>query len=223
MDIQDIFSKQPHQNNDTVQDFDSIKLYLENPESFFTRFINSLNTSAQIETVSISGAVHIGENTIIKPYTVIEGPVFIGDNVTIGPHVYIRPYSVLADNTVVGNGSELKHVWVGANSKIASLCFVGDSVIGQKAHVGSGTITTNRRFDQSPVSVYDNSIIAEKIGVLLGDFSRLGGACATAPGTIIGQKTWVTTGCVVSHDIEAKQFVTMTQAGLKKRLNRYYE
>ncbi|MDR0858207.1 MAG: hypothetical protein LBN97_04165 [Oscillospiraceae bacterium] len=127
----------------------------------------------------------------------VRGPVYIGRGVELAPGAYIRPYSVILDNCVIGHGSEIKAAVLFPGAKVGSLCFVGDSVLGRGARIGSGTITANRRFDQGNVIVRgaakDENVNSGRdyLGALLGDYARLGANCTTLPGTQIGSYTWV--------------------------------
>lgn len=100
------------------------------------------------EFVSISGNYSIGEGTKIGANVTIIGPVIIGKNVEIQAGALIRPNTIIGDNCVVGHGSEIKHAILQNKSKVASLDFVGDSILGKSTRIGSGCILANRRFDQ---------------------------------------------------------------------------
>ena len=97
---------------------------------------------------ALYGNYHIGEGTVIYNGVTVIGPVYIGKNCEILPGAVIRPYTILADGCSVGHGSELKRSVLFGGAKVASLAFVGDSVLGASARIGSGVITANRRFDQ---------------------------------------------------------------------------
>lgn len=162
--------------------------------------------------VSLSGNYIIGKNTKISDFVVIEGPVLIGDNVNIMPGAYIRPYSIIGDNCVIGHGSEIKHAIIMDNAKVASNTFVGDSIIGYKTRVGSGTIIANRRFDQGNVILKNgNEVIDLKtdfFGSVIGDKTRLGSNVTTYPGTFIGANTWIYPNTVVKGFIESLKRVS---------------
>lgn len=148
------------------------------------------------ENVTFIGNYFIGKGTKIYPGATIEGPVYIGENVKVMPGSYVRPGTIVGDKCVVGFNSEIKNTIMQNGSKVASLAFVGDSVLGRSARIGSGVITANRRFDQQNIKIkQDND---EKIdtgsdffGLIIGDYSRIGANSVTSPGTIIGSYTWV--------------------------------
>lgn len=144
---------------------------------------------------SMTNTKLIGKNCIIGENVVIEDHVIIKDNVKIGANAYIRAYSIIGDNCVIGHGSEIKHTIMFPGSKVGSLCFVGDSIIGEKSRIGSGTIISNRRFDQKEVGVKINGtyyhLKSNFFGCVLGDSSRIGANCVTYPGTHIGSFSWI--------------------------------
>jgi bifunctional UDP-N-acetylglucosamine pyrophosphorylase/glucosamine-1-phosphate N-acetyltransferase len=155
-----------------------------------------LNPSrAPDDGVRVYGACHIGEGTAIYNGATIIGPVYIGKNCEIMPGATIRPYSIIGDGCKIGSGSELKRAVLFGGAKVASLAFVGDSVLGASARIGSGTITANRRFDQAAISVKldgeRHDLGSAFFGLILGDSSRLGANCVSQPGTHIGPYTWV--------------------------------
>jgi bifunctional UDP-N-acetylglucosamine pyrophosphorylase/glucosamine-1-phosphate N-acetyltransferase len=148
------------------------------------------------EFVSIQGNYIIGEGTQIHSNVSIEGPVIIGKNVTIQSGALIRPGCVIGDNCVIGHGAEIKHSIIQNKAKVQSLTFAGDSIIGKSTRVGSGTILSNRRFDQKNITIKNSQ--GEKVdvgtdffGAIVGDNSRLGANCTTLPGSFIGAYTWI--------------------------------
>ncbi|MDR2665042.1 MAG: hypothetical protein LBC21_02045 [Oscillospiraceae bacterium] len=161
--------------------------------------------------VSVYGSCHIGEGTVIYNGVTIIGPVYIGNNCEIMPCATIRPYSIIGDGCKIGSGSELKRAVLYGGAKVASLAFVGDSVLGASARVGSGVITANRRFDQAVVSVRLNGerrdLGSDFFGLILGDSSRLGANCVSQPGTHIGPYTWVMPMTYVRGAIEREKRV----------------
>lgn len=141
------------------------------------------------------GNYYIGQGTVIYNDVTIIGPVYIGENVEVMPGAIIRPNTIISNKCSIGHGSELKHVVMFEGSKVASLSFVGDSVLGVSARIGSGVITANRKFDQTEVSLKyggeKHQLGSDYFGLILGDSSRIGANCTTQPGTHIGPYTWV--------------------------------
>jgi len=141
------------------------------------------------------GSYFIDEGTEIYNDVTIIGPVYIGKNCEILPGAIIRPNTIIGDGCSIGHGSEVKHSILLNGAKVASLSFVGDSILGVSARIGSGVITANRKFNQSnvtlkvagrPVDLHDSFF-----GCVLGDSSRIGANSVTQPGTHIGPNTWI--------------------------------
>lgn len=164
------------------------------------------------DNVTFLGNYFIDEGTKIYPGVTIEGPVYIGKNVKIMPGAYVRPGTIAGDNCVIGFNSEVKNSILQNGAKIASLAFVGDSILGKSARIGSGVITANRRFDQQNIKLKQES--GEKLdtgsdffGCILGDYARIGANSVTSPGTLIGPYTWIYPATSVHGFIPAEKRV----------------
>lgn len=145
---------------------------------------------------NLHGTYSIGEGTVIYNGVTVIGPVWIGKNCELMPGAVLRPYTIVSDGCSVGHGSEVKHTVMMPGSKVASLAFAGDSVLGASARIGSGVITANRKFNQSEVTLKvakDRKVpLGDSFfGCVLGDASRLGANAVTQPGTHIGPHTWI--------------------------------
>ena len=170
----------------------NIKLFLQREVVEKDLHVNKAEVG---EFCSIKGNYFIDEGTVIHPNVTIEGPVMIGKNVEIQSGALIRPGSIIGDNCVVGHGSEIKNTIMQNKSKVASLAFAGDTILGKSTRIGSGIILANRRFDQKNIVIKING---EKIdsgrdffGAIVGDSSRIGANAATLPGTMTGPYTWI--------------------------------
>ena len=155
-----------------------------------------INKGILHEFVSIEGNYIIGEGTEIHSNVSIEGPVIIGKNCTIQSGALIRPGSIIGDGAVIGHSAEIKHSIIQNKAKVQSFTFAGNSVIGKSTRIGSGTILSNRRFDQKNITVKNSAgekvdIGTDFFGAVVGDNSRLGANCTTLPGSFIGSYTWV--------------------------------
>ena len=168
-----------------------------------------INKGTVGEYVSITGNYFIDEGTKIASNVVIQGPVIIGKNVEIGSGALIRPYTIIGDGASVGHGSEIKHAILQNKSKVASLSFVGDSILGKSTRIGSGTILANRRFDQQNICLKINGKKQETesdfFGSIVGDSTRLGANCTSLPGTCIGPYTWILPTVQVRNFVPAEK------------------
>jgi NDP-sugar pyrophosphorylase family protein len=155
----------------------------------------TINKAEVGDFCSITGNYFIDEGTKIHANVTIQGPVMIGKNVEIQSGALIRPGSIIGDNCVVGHCSEVKNSILRNKAKVASLAFVGDTILGKSTRIGSGVILANRRFDQKNIEA---KIQGEKyntntdfFGSIIGDNSRLGANSTAVPGTFIGPYTWI--------------------------------
>lgn len=195
--------------NDCFNKEFNIKCFYNTPQYFFEN-INYKIASKLSGKQSIMGDVYIGPDCEIGDYVVIKGPVYIGAGSIIDSHAYIRPYTYLENNCCVGHASELKKVRMMSGSKVASFVFLGDSILGEGARIGSGVITANRRFDQGKIIVkYKDEKIntgCDKFGIIMGDYSRLGASCTTIPGLVIGGSTYVAGGVNLKKSVGKNSF-----------------
>lgn len=154
-----------------------------------------VNKGTMGEFCSISGNYFIDEGTKIGANVTIQGPVIIGKNVEIAAGAFIRPYTIIGDAASVGHDSEVKHAILQNKAKVASLAFVGDSILGKSTRIGSGVIVANRRFDQKQVETKINgtkyNMQSDYFGAIIGDSTRLGANSVSVPGTLIGPYTWI--------------------------------
>ncbi len=187
---------------------------LSNINEYIKKFMNNedikINKADEIgEFCSITGNYFIDEGTKIHSNVTIQGPVLIGKNVEIQSGALIRPGTIIGDGACVGHSSEVKHAILQNKSKVASLAFVGDSILGKSTRIGSGTIIANRRFDQKNITI---KIEGEKIdtgsdffGSIVGDNTRLGANVATLPGAFIGPYTWILPGLQIRGFVPAEK------------------
>ena len=138
--------------------------------------------------------VLIGENVKIYPTATIEGPAVIGPNCEIRPGAFIRGSVIVGSGCVIGNSSELKNCILLDNVQIPHYNYVGDSILGHKAHTGAGTICSNLKTDGRPVVVHgdvDYETGLRKLGAILGDMADIGCNSVLNPGTVVGRCTSV--------------------------------
>lgn len=200
--------------SEMLSDLNLIQEYWKKKEDILSSLRKDIRCSIP-ENVVIRGEVFIDEGTMIEPFVLIVGPVYIGKNVLIRSGAWIRPGSIIGDDVVVGHGMELKNVHLANTVKMGSNTFVGDSILGKGARIGSGTIIGNRRFDQGEVKIKigEKEITTgkDKFGCILGDYVRLGSNVSTAPGTVIGKHTWVYGNASVSGFVPQDSLVKVRQ------------
>lgn len=138
--------------------------------------------------------VLVGENVKIYPTATIEGPTIIGSGSEIRPGAFIRGSVITGERCVIGNSSELKNCILLNGVQVPHYNYVGDSVLGNKAHTGAGTICSNLKSDGKNVVIHGDTDFEtglRKVGAFLGDGADVGCGCVLNPGTVIGKNTSV--------------------------------
>jgi len=133
----------------------------------------------------------VGENTHIKPNTIVEGAV-IGNDCTVGPFARIRPDSTMNNDSHVGNFVEMKKTTLGEGSKAGHLTYLGDTTVGKKANIGAGTITCN----------YDG---ANKFRTIIDDNAFIGSNSSLVAPVFIGEGATTGAGSTITKDVEANE------------------
>ena len=142
----------------------------------------------------IAENVYVGKNVKIYPTTTIEGPAIIGEGTEIRPGAFIRGSVITGANCVIGNSSELKNCVLLEKVQVPHYNYVGDSVLGNKAHMGAGSICSNLKTDGKAVVIHGDKEYEtglRKIGGILADGADIGCGCVLNPGTVIGKNTSV--------------------------------
>lgn len=146
----------------------------------------------------ISDTVHVGRGTIIEHGAMIKGPAWIGENCEIRNGCYIRENVILGNGVVAGNSCEFKNCLVFDEAQIPHFNYVGDSILGYKAHLGAGVILSNVRLDRAAVTIPtpDGTIDSQlrKFGAILGDHAEIGCNAVLSPGSLIGRRSVVYPG-----------------------------
>ena len=141
-------------------------------------------------TAFIGEHVWIGEGTVVEDGAMIKGPAIIGKNCQIRHNAYIREDVIVGDHCVVGNSSELKNAFLFNNAQAPHFNYIGDSILGHKAHLGAGVILSNYKLVRGNVLVemegqtFDTGL--RKFGALLGDSAEVGCNSVLNPGSIVG-------------------------------------
>ncbi|WP_160680481.1 UDP-N-acetylglucosamine pyrophosphorylase [Clostridium sp. C8-1-8] len=135
--------------------------------------------------------VWVGKGTTIEKSVLIKGPAIIGYNCEIRHSAYLRDNVIIGNEVIVGNSTEIKNSILFNKTQVPHYNYVGDSILGYKAHLGAGAITSNLKSDGTLVKVkYGTDIIEtglRKFGAIVGDLSEVGCNSVLNPGTIIGK------------------------------------
>ena len=139
----------------------------------------------------ISNMVFIGEGTIIEQGAMIKGPAWIGNNCEIRNGCYIRENVIMGNGITAGNSCEFKNCLIFDEAQIPHYNYVGDSILGYRAHLGAGAILSNVKLDKTNVTVAgpEGTICTglRKFGTILGDHAEIGCNSVLSPGSLIGR------------------------------------
>jgi UDP-N-acetylglucosamine diphosphorylase / glucose-1-phosphate thymidylyltransferase / UDP-N-acetylgalactosamine diphosphorylase / glucosamine-1-phosphate N-acetyltransferase / galactosamine-1-phosphate N-acetyltransferase len=141
--------------------------------------------------VHIGPLVFIGEGTVIEEGAMIKGPAIIGRNCQIRHNAYVRDHVIIGDECVIGNACEFKNSILFNQCQVPHFSYVGDSILGHKAHLGAGVKISNVKLVPGNVTVemegvpFDTGL--RKFGALLGDHTDIGCNSVLNPGSIIGR------------------------------------
>ena len=158
------------------------------------------------ENVTIDGHVEIGEGTVLLPGVYIEGNVIIGKNCKIGPNCYFRGNTSVGDECHVGQAVEIKNSILMNGVSAGHLSYIGDSVIGENANIGAGTITANFRHDGKNHRSEINGELVDtgrrKLGCIMGDDVHTGIHTSIYPGRKIWPNMTTRPGEIVQKDVK---------------------
>lgn len=134
--------------------------------------------------------VWIAKSAKVAPTAYINGPVIIDKDAEIRHCAYIRGNAIVGEGAVVGNSTELKNVILFNKVQVPHYNYVGDSILGYKAHMGAGSITSNVKSDKTLVTInceVDKVATGlKKMGAMLGDNVEVGCNSVLNPGTVVG-------------------------------------
>ncbi len=137
--------------------------------------------------------IWIAKSAKVAPTAYINGPAIIGEDAEIRHCAFIRGKAIVGNGAVVGNSTELKNVILFNKVQVPHYNYVGDAILGYKAHMGAGSITSNVKSDKKLVVVKNGTEKIEtglkKFGAMLGDNVEVGCNSVLNPGTVIGRNT----------------------------------
>ena len=157
-------------------------------------FILEIGSKLDPEIYETKGEnIWIAKSANVFPTAYIKGPVIIGENAEIRHCAFVRGNAIIGNNAVVGNSTELKNVILFNNVQVPHYNYVGDSILGYKAHMGAGSITSNVKSDKKLVIVKNAEERIEtglkKFGAMIGDNVEVGCGSVLNPGSVIGANT----------------------------------
>lgn len=134
--------------------------------------------------------IWIAKSAKVAPSAYIGGPCIIGKGAEVRHCAFIRGSAIVGDGAVVGNSTELKNCILFDGVQVPHYNYVGDSILGYKAHMGAGSVTSNVKSDKTPVVVHATCESIDtgfkKFGAMLGDYVEVGCNSVLNPGTVVG-------------------------------------
>ena len=165
--------------------------------------------------------VWIARDAVVAPTAYIGDNVIIDHGAEIRHCAFIRGNAIVGKKAVVGNSTELKNVVIFDGAQCPHYNYVGDSILGYKAHMGAASITSNVKGDKQLIVLKcgDERIETgmKKIGAMLGDFAEIGCGSVLNPGTVIGRDTQVYPLTSVRGAIGARKIVKSMENIVEKR------
>ncbi|MDQ6623325.1 MAG: UDP-N-acetylglucosamine diphosphorylase [Verrucomicrobiota bacterium] len=159
--------------------------------------------------------VFIGAGTVVEPGAVLKGPAWIGENCQIRSGCYVRENVIVGDGVVMGNSCEFKNSILFDEAQVPHFNYVGDSILGYRAHLGAGVILSNVKLDHREIQVLaaDGTIATglKKFGAIIGDRTEVGCNAVINPGAILGRDSIVYPGANFRGVLPASSIVKLRQ------------
>lgn len=172
-------------------DLFSGKTYPWEALSEISSFIEQLGESLPAEEYDHpQPGVWIAKDATVYPSAYIGAPCIIDHEAEVRHCAFIRGSAIVGKKAVVGNSTELKNVVLFDNVQVPHYNYVGDSILGYKAHMGAGSITSNVKMDRSLVKVFGDETLEtsrKKFGAILGNHVEIGCNSVLNPGTVVGE------------------------------------
>lgn len=160
--------------------------------------------------------IWVAKSAKVAPTACLNGPCIVDEEAEIRHCAFVRGSAIIGKGAVVGNSTELKNVILFNKVQVPHYNYVGDSILGFKAHMGAGSITSNVKSDKTLVVVKSREEEIEtglkKFGAMLGDNVEVGCNSVLCPGTVIGRNTnvyplsrvrgFVPAGCIYKNQGE---------------------
>ena len=154
---------------------------LPNIHDYILELGSKLNSDYQKikDNVWVHNSVKLGSGVEII------GPAIIMENASLRHNAYIRENVIVGPGSVVGNSCEIKGSILLSHVEVPHFNYVGDSILGNKSHLGAGVILSNLRLDKKNIRINHTDTNLRKIGAFIGDNVQIGCNSVICPGTII--------------------------------------
>ena len=163
--------------------------------------ILELGAALDDDYTEVAPSVWVHKTATVAPTAFLGAPCIIGANTEVRHCAFVRGSALVGENCVVGNSVELKNVILFDHVQVPHYNYVGDSILGYKAHMGAGSLTSNVKSDKTLVVVKHGEARIEtglkKFGAMVGDFVEVGCNSVLNPGTVVGRNSSIyPTSCV---------------------------
>lgn len=157
-----------------------------------SEYIVKLGATLSLDEYDKAGEdIWIHKDAKVAPTACLNGPLIVCKGAEVRHCAFVRGSAIVGEGAVVGNSTELKNVILFNKVQVPHYNYVGDSILGFKAHMGAGSITSNVKSDKLNVIVkgenYSIETNRKKVGAMLGDNVEVGCNSVLNPGTILGR------------------------------------
>src|ERR1700756_92970 len=163
----------------------------------------------------ISANVFVGAGSIVEQGAVLKGPAWIGQNCHIRSGCYVRENVVVGNGVVMGNSCEFKNSIIFDEAQVPHFNYVGDSILGFKAHLGAGVILSNVKLDHSEIAVATKEgnmpTGLTKFGAIVGDRTEIGCNAVINPGSILGRDCMIYPGVNFRGVLASRSIIKLRQ------------
>jgi len=160
--------------------------------------------------------IWIHKTACIAPSAHIAAPCIIGPHTEVRHCAFIRGSALIGAECTIGNSTEIKNSILFDGAQTPHFNYAGDSILGYRAHMGAGSLTSNVKCDKSPVVIQSGKEAhptgLKKLGALIGDFAEIGCGAVLNPGSVIGRNSTVYPLCSVRGCIPEKSIFKSAEA-----------
>ena len=137
--------------------------------------------------------IWVAKSASVAPSAYLNGPLIIDKEAEVRHCAFIRGNAIIGEGAVVGNSTELKNVILFNKVQVPHYNYVGDSILGYRAHMGAGSITSNVKSDKSLTVVHAGDTHIEtglkKFGAMIGDDVEVGCGSILNPASVVGKNS----------------------------------
>ena len=154
-------------------------------------FVRALGAGLGGQFCEVSPQVYVHAGATVAPTAYLGAPCIVCAGAQVRHGAFVRGSALIGADCVVGNSTEVKNAILFDGVQVPHFNYVGDSILGYRAHMGAGSIASNVRADRAPVSVHCGNVRVRtgltKCGAMIGDGAEIGCNCVLNPGTVIGR------------------------------------